>query len=83
MVSDKAEIKHTNEPYKKYLIICAVTWPGTAQMNNLIGLLRELRLMKDQSSHRYYAAWLLVLTVIVGGLFFRSTLMMELLSRFL
>ena len=51
-------------------------------MNNLIGLLRELRLMKDQPSHHYYAAWLLVLTVIVGGLFFRSTLMMELLSRF-
>ena len=53
------------------------------KVNNPIGLLRELRLMKDQPSHRYYVAWLLVLTVIVGGLFFRSTLMMELLSRFL
>lgn len=50
-------------------------------MNNLIGLLRELRLMKDQPSHRYYAAWILVLVVIAGGMFFRSALVMELLSR--
>jgi len=41
---------------------------------NLIGLLRELRLMKDQPSHRFYAVWLLVLLrlllislVLVGG----------------
>ncbi len=30
-------------------------------MNNLIGLLRELRLMKDQPTHRFFAVWLLVL----------------------
>ena len=50
-------------------------------LNNLIGLLRELRLMKDQSSHRYYAAWILVLVVIAGGLYFRSVVMMAVVSR--
>lgn len=63
-------------------MICTVTWPGAVHMNNLIGLLRELRLMKDQPSHRYFAAWLLVLAVVGGGLFFRSTLVLELLSKF-
>ncbi len=56
---------------------------GVLPMNSLIGLLRELRLMKDQPSHRYYAAWILVFCVFAGSLFFRSALVMGLLSRIL
>lgn len=40
---------------------------GTIPMNNLIGLLRELRLMKDQPSHRFYAVWLLILLFVGRG----------------
>lgn len=62
-------------------IIGVVSWPGAIPVNNLIGLLRELRLMKGQSSDRYYAAWILILVVIVGSLYLCSAVMMELLSR--
>ncbi len=65
-------------------------------MNSLIGFLRELRLMKDQPSHRFYAVWLLiflilsfigrgfVLIVLIlgGGLVIKPALVMGLLSRF-
>lgn len=37
-------------------------------MNNFTGLLRELRLMRDQPSHRFYAIWLLVVLFIGRGL---------------
>jgi len=62
-------------------------------MNNLIGLLRELRLMKDQPSHRFYAAWLLILLfvgrgfvlillLVSGGYVINPAVMMKLLSHF-
>lgn len=41
---------------------------GTIPMNNFTGLLRELRLMKDQPSHRFYAVWLLVVLFVGRGL---------------
>ena len=39
---------------------------------NLLGLIRELRLMKDQPSHRFYAVAGLVLFVFIGGVLLRS-----------
>ena len=62
-------------------------------MNNLIGLLRELRLMKDQPSHRFFAVWLLILLfigrgfaliflIIGGSLVVKPAVVMGLLSRF-
>ena len=40
----------------------------TIPMNNFTGLLRELRLMRDQPSHRFYAVWLLVVLFVGRGL---------------
>ena len=62
-------------------------------MNNLIGLLRELRLMKDQPSHRFYAVWLLILLfvgrgllaislILGGGYMVAPEMLTKLLSRF-
>lgn len=62
-------------------------------MNSLIGLLRELRLMKDQPSHRFYAVWLLILLfigrgfvlivlILGGGFVIKPAFVMDLLSRF-
>ncbi|WP_205201026.1 hypothetical protein [Azonexus hydrophilus] len=50
-------------------------------MGNLIGLLRELRLMKNQPSHRFYAACVLVFALAATGMFFRSFVLKELLLR--
>ncbi|MEN9481730.1 MAG: hypothetical protein RLZZ298_3125 [Pseudomonadota bacterium] len=50
-------------------------------MGNLIGLLRELRLMKNQPSHRFYAACVFVFALAATGMFFRSFVIKELLLR--
>ena len=62
-------------------------------MNSLIGLLRELQLMKDQPSHRFYAVRLLILLfigrgfvlivlILGGGFVIKPALVMGLRSRF-
>jgi hypothetical protein len=49
---------------------------------NLLGLIRELRLMKDQPSHRFYAVAGLVLFVFIGGVLLRSAFVAGLLMNF-
>lgn len=62
-------------------------------MDDFIGFFRELRLMKDQPSHRFYAVWLLILLLIsrkyvwiivifVGGLATNPSFLIRFFSRF-
>jgi hypothetical protein len=62
-------------------MICLIYWQEVRIMGNLIGLLRELRLMKNQPSHRFYAACVFVFALAATGMFFRSFVIKELLLR--
>jgi hypothetical protein len=62
-------------------MIYPISWHEVKGMGNLIGLLRELRLMKNQPSHRFYAACVLIFALAASGMFFRSFVLKELLLR--
>jgi hypothetical protein len=62
-------------------MIFPIFWQEVEIMSNLIGLLRELRLMKNQPSHRFYAACVLVFVLAATGMYFRSFVLKELLLR--